>query len=393
MDCPSGPGGIAVEKFSIVCLASLAAAALAWATLDVPAKAQQPPAPPTPVPPQQAPQLPHKADASFLKYSPDMNLGEILGVAVNSKGQILVLNHPGSANTGPIWMNSTTQLLLFGADGRFLKEIGKGVYGIAYSHQVRYDKNDNLWVVDKAANTVIRFNPEGYVTMNLGRREEGYHGLVELPRQADAKPNGGYMNGATDVGWDRDENIFVSDGYVNSRVAKFDKNGNFLKEWGSFGREQGQFNLPHAMVLDREGNVYVADRNNSRIQVFDSNGTFKRMMYLNVPYPADYQPPFGAVNASRAVRDRTQPWAMCITNTTPQHMWVADNEPGRIYKMTLDGTILGWIGSSGRQVGQFNWIHGLDCSQTDVLYVADMNNWRVQRITFPPQNNRTQASR
>ena len=74
-------------------------------------------------------------------------------------------------------------------------------------------------------------------------------------------------------------------------------------------------------------------------------------------------------------------------------MWVADNEPGRIYKMTLDGTILGWIGSSGRQVGQFNWIHGLDCSQTDVLYVADMNNWRVQRITFPPQNNRPQASR
>jgi DNA-binding beta-propeller fold protein YncE len=290
-------------------------------------------------------------------------------------------------------MNATTQLLLFGADGKFMKEIGKGVYGIAYSHQVRYDKYDNLWVVDKAANTVVKFNPEGYVTMNLGRREEGYHGLVELPTQAQARPSAGYLNGATDVGWDRDDNIFVSDGYVNSRVTKFDKNGNFLKEWGSFGREQGQFNLPHAMVLDREGNVYVADRNNSRIQVFDSNGTFKRIMYLNVPYPADYQPPFGAVNPSRQVRDRTQPWAMCISNTTPQHMWVADNEPGRIYKMNLDGTILGWIGSSGRQVGQFNWVHGLDCSQTDVLYVADMNNWRVQRITFPPQGNRTQAAR
>src|SRR5688572_11185843 len=227
-----------------------------------------------------------------------MNLGEVLGVAVNSKGQILVLNHPGSANAGPIWMNATTQLLLFGADGKFMKEIGKGVYGIAYSHQVRYDKSDNLWVVDKAANTVIRFNPEGYVTMNLGRREEGYHGLVELPRQADAKPNGGYFNGATDVGWDRDDNIFVSDGYVNSRVTKFDKNGNFLKDWGSYGREPGQFNLPHAMVLDREGNVYVADRNNARIQVFDSNGTFQRMMHLSVPYPADYQPPFSAVNPS-----------------------------------------------------------------------------------------------
>jgi DNA-binding beta-propeller fold protein YncE len=383
-----------VKKVSMLCVAALIGAASVWSRLDEPASAQQPSPPQqTPVAPQDAPALPHKADASFLKYSPDMNLGEVLGVAVNSKGQILVLNHPGSANAGPIWMNATTQLLLFGPDGKFIKEIGKGVYGIAYSHQVRYDKYDNLWVVDKAANTVIRFNPEGYVTMNLGRREEGYHGLVELPRQADARPSGGYLNGATDVGWDRDENIFVSDGYVNSRVAKFDKNGNFLKEWGSFGREQGQFNLPHAMVLDREGNVYVADRNNSRIQVFDANGTFKRIMYLNVPYPADYQPPFSAVNPSRQVRDRTQPWAMCITNTTPQQMWVADNEPGRIYKMTLDGKILGWIGSSGRQVGQFNWIHGLDCSQPDVLYVADMNNWRVQRITFPAQGTRTQAAR
>ena len=377
-----------MKKVTLLFLTIAASAALAMQVMHTPAAAQQP-APPVPVPPQNAPALPHKADASFLKYSPDMNLGEVLGVAVNSKGEILVLNHPGSANAGPIWMNATTQLLLFGADGRFIKEVGKGVYGIAYSHQVRYDRYDNLWVVDKAANTVIRFNPEGYVTMNLGRREEGYHGLVELPQPSQARAAGGYLNGATDVGWDRDENIFVSDGYVNSRVAKFDKNGNFLKEWGSYGREPGQFNLPHAMVLDREGNVYVADRNNARIQVFDPNGTFQRMMYLNVPYPADYQPPFSAVNPSRQVRDRTQPWAMCITNTTPQHMWVADNEPGRIYKMSLDGKIQGHIGSAGRQVGQYNWVHGLDCSQPDVLYVADMNNWRVQRITFPADAART----
>ena len=329
---------------------------------------------------QAAPQISFSVVPNFLKYSPDMNLGEVLGVAVNSKGQILVLNHPGSANAGPIWMNATTQLLLFDASGKFLREIGKGVYGLAYAHQVRYDKYDNLWVVDKAANTVVKINPEGYVTMNLGRREEGYHGLVHLPTQAEAKWRGGNFNGPTDVGWDKDDNIFVSDGYVNSRVAKLDKNGNFLKDWGSYGKAEGQFNLPHAMVLDREGNVYVADRGNARIQVFDANGNFQRVMLLNVPYPADYQPPFGPVDASRPVRDRTAPWAMCMSNTTPQHMWIADNEPGRIYKMALDGKILGWLGSAGRQVGQFNWVHGLDCSQENVLYVADMNNWRVQKL-------------
>jgi len=115
---------------------------------------------------QNAPEIPFESVPRPLKYAPDMNLGEVLGVAVNSEGHIVVLNHPGSANTGPIWMNSTTQLLEFDQDGAFVREIGKGVYGIAYAHQVRFDDEDNLWVVDKAANAVIQFDPDGYVTMN-----------------------------------------------------------------------------------------------------------------------------------------------------------------------------------------------------------------------------------
>ena len=329
---------------------------------------------------QSAPEIPFESVPNFLRNSPDMNLGEVLGVAVNSQGNILVLNHPGSANLGPIWANSTTQLLEFDQDGKFLREVGKGVYGIAYAHQVRYDRYDNLWVVDKGANTVIRFDPEGYVTMNLGRREEGYHGIVELASPAEARAFGGYFGGPTDVAWDPDDNIYVSDGYVNSRMAKFDKHGNFLMDWGSYGTGIGQFRLPHAMLLDAEGNVYVADRTNRRIQVFDTEGNFQRALVLNVPYSADYQPPYAAVNPNRRVAETTQPWSMCITNSSPQHIWVSDQEPGRIYKMTLDGTILGWLGSAGRELGQFNWVHGLDCWQEYVLFVADMNNWRVQKL-------------
>ena len=335
---------------------------------------------------QDAPEIPFMSVPRPLKYSPDMNLGEVLGVTVNSEGHIVVLNHPGSANAGPIWMNSTTQLLEFDEDGEYVREIGKGVYGIAYAHQIRFDDEDNLWVVDKAANTVIRFDPDGYVTMNLGRREEGFHGIpgagVEIPTQQEARANGGYFNGPTDVAWDPDGNIFVSDGYVNSRMVKFDKHGNFLMDWGSLGREIGQFRLPHTMVIDRNGEVYVGDRSNSRIQVFDSDGNFLRVLTMNVPYPSDYQPPFGAVNPGRRVAPATQPWSMCLTNSTPQELWVSDADPGRIYRMALDGTILGWLGSSGRQLGQFNWIHGLDCSQLDdgILWVADMNNWRIQKL-------------
>lgn len=334
---------------------------------------------------QDAPEIPFESVPNFLKYSPDMNLGEVLGVAVNSKGHIMVLDHPGHASAGgPIWANATTRLLEFDQHGNFIREVGKGVYGLAYAHQVRYDRYDNLWVVDKGADSVVKFDPAGYVTMNLGRREEGYHQWVELPSRSEAVHRGGYLGGPTDVAWDADDNIYVSDGYVNSRVAKFDAHGNFLMEWGSYGSEIGQLNLPHAMVMDRDANVYVADRSNARIQVFDPEGNFERLILLDVPYPADYQPPFGAVNPDRPVRDRTAPWAMCITPTEPQYLWVADAEPGRIYKVALDGTIEGWLGSSGRQLGQFNWIHGLDCSQEGVLYVADLNNWRVQKLILEP---------
>ena len=330
------------------------------------------------------PEIPFETVPNFLRYSPDMNLGEVLGVAVNSQGNLVVLNHPGSANTGPIWSNSTTQLLEFNADGRFLREIGRGVYGIAYAHQVRFDQHDNLWVVDKGANTVIQFDPQGYVVMNLGRREEGYHGDVVLSTQQEARSSGGYLGGPTDVAWDSDENIYISDGYVNSRMAKFDRDGNFVMEWGSFGSEIGQFNLPHALQIDRDDNVYVADRDNRRIQVFDTQGNFLRQIILDTPYPAGYQPPFAARNPNRRVIE-TQPWAMCISNTTPQYLYVADNEPGRIYKISTDGTVLGWLGKSGRRDGQFNWVHGLDCSQEDILYVADMNNWRVQKLNLSPK--------
>ena len=119
------------------------------------------------------PKIPFDTSGDFLKYSPDMNLGEVLGVAVNSKGRIVVLNHPGSATSGPIYGNASTQLLEFDQNGKFVREIGKGVYGLGYAHSVRFDKYDNLWVVDKGVNTVVKFNPAGYVTLNLGRRPEG----------------------------------------------------------------------------------------------------------------------------------------------------------------------------------------------------------------------------
>lgn len=116
------------------------------------------------------PKIPFESDLHFFKLNYQMNLGEVLGVAVNSKGTIVVLNHPGSSTSGPLYGNAATQLLEFDSTGKLQRELGKGVYGLGYAHSVRFDKYDNLWVVDKGTHTVMRFNPAGLVTLNLGRR-------------------------------------------------------------------------------------------------------------------------------------------------------------------------------------------------------------------------------
>ncbi|OFW03017.1 MAG: hypothetical protein A3I61_05305 [Acidobacteria bacterium RIFCSPLOWO2_02_FULL_68_18] len=332
-----------------------------------------------------APRLQVEFIADFLKYPPTMNLGETLAVAVNSKGEIVVLNHPGSATTGPLYGNATTQLLVFDRNGRFVKEMGQGVYGLGYGHSVRFDRYDNLWVVDKGTNAVVKFNPAGYVTLNLGRRPEGYEGEYHRPEPPQAVPVDGLFNGPTDIGWDAQDNIYVSEGYVNNRIAKFDKNGNWIKTWGQYGEggehanlNPGHFRNVHTMQIDRQGNIYAGDRGNRRIHVFDGDGRFQRFLHMNVPYDKMRHPVLGNVTKNRP--DETAPWTMCITNTPTQYLYVMDSEPGRLYKMTLDGRITGYYGESGRGIGQFNWAHGLACPSENELLVADMNNWRIVKL-------------
>jgi DNA-binding beta-propeller fold protein YncE len=338
-----------------------------------------------------APQIPFNTEP-FIKLAPGRNLGEVLGVAVNSKGHVVILNHLGTATTGPLYGNATTEVLEFDDKGNFVREIGHGVYGLGYSHSARFDKYDNLWIVDKGTDSIMKFDPAGRVVMNLGRRPEGYDNHFEHLKQSEAVAVDGFFRSPTDVAWDQDENIFVSDGYVNSRIAKIDKNGNWIKSWGRYGKggahadeNPAAFDNPHSMQIDNEGHVYVADRGNRRIHVFDRDGNFLRFIFLNAPYDKHHHPTLGNLPTDvSALPDETAPWALCISRTTPQYLFAIDAEPGRLYKMTLDGKILGMVGISGRQTGQFNWPHALACPSENVIYVADMNNWRLQKITLHP---------
>ena len=339
-----------------------------------------------------APTVAYDVDPLPLKLPKGWNFGEVLGIAINSKGEIVVLNHPGTATAGPIYGNATTNLWKFNAKGAYVEEIGGGVYGFAYGHSVRFDKDDNLWYVDKASNSVVKFNPEGRVIMNLGRRDEGFDSFehVNRPKMADAKGVDGLFNGATDVAFDPDGDIFISEGYVNNRIDKFNKDGDWIKAFGQYGsggpagdQNPGNFSLAHNIQADRAGNIYVADRYNRRIQVFDKDGNFRRFLQLNAPYDKSRHPTLGNMPANRP--DQTEPWALCITNTPMQYLYVVDSEPTRLYKMTLDGKILAMVSSSGRRDFQMNWPHALACPSENVVWVADMNNWAVKKFTLYPE--------
>ncbi|HXS95885.1 MAG TPA: peptidyl-alpha-hydroxyglycine alpha-amidating lyase family protein [Candidatus Limnocylindrales bacterium] len=330
------------------------------------------------------PEIRFDASTDFLKLPADMHLGEVSGVAVNAQHHIFVFNRGNTM--GPAYGAAAAQLLEFGADGKFLREIGHNLYAWSYAHAVRIDPAGNIWAIDKGSDMIVRFNPAGRVTMVFGRKKEASDEAGPWTRVTPPRPAvDGQFRQPTDVTWDTQGNIFISDGYINSRVAKYDKNGDWVKQWGDRGTEPGQFNTPHSIAADSKGNIYVADRGNRRIQVFDPDGKFLRQITIDVPIPPNAHPWFGnQPSARQAEAQNGAPWAICITPGATQYLYASDAFPGRIYKLSLEGKVLGYLGGSGRQAKQFGWIHELACPSENEVYAAELLNWRVQRLTLHP---------
>jgi hypothetical protein len=344
---------------------------------------------------QPVPEIKFQAQTDFFKLPPDLYFGEVAGVAVNSKGHVFVFSRGGT--TGPAYGAAAAQLLEFDADGKYVREIGHHLYAWSYAHAVKVDKQDNIWVADKGSDMVIKFNPEGRVSMVFGRKQEASDegtGPLRHPRPP-LPPVDGEFRQVTDMTWDTTGYTFISDGYINSRIAKIDKDGNWVKSWGEPGTGPGQFNTPHSIAADDAGNIYVADRGNGRIQVFNSDGKFLREIRINVPYDRTIHPWMGnmpsevpATSEAPAPLNKTMlngsPWAICITPGPHQMLYAADGYPGRIYKLTLDGRVLGVLGTTGHGPGQFGWIHELACASENVLFAAELLNWRVQKLILEP---------
>jgi DNA-binding beta-propeller fold protein YncE len=341
------------------------------------------------------PEIKFRAQTDFFKLPPDLYLGEVAGVAVNSKGHIFVFSR--GSTTGPAYGAAAAQLLEFDADGKYVREIGHHLYAWSFAHAVKVDRQDNIWVADKGSDMVIKFSPEGRVLMVFGRKQEASdEGTEPLKHpKPPLPPVDGTFRQVTDMAWDPAGNTYISDGYINSRVAKIDKDGNWIKSWGEPGTGPGQFNTPHSIATDEAGHVYVADRGNGRIQVFDGDGKYLREIRINVPYDHNIHPWLGNMPSQVPPNSETPaplnktmtngaPWAICITPGPAPVMYAADGYPGRIYKLTLEGKVLGVLGKTGHGPGEFGWIHELACPSENVVYAAELLNWRVQKLTLEP---------
>ena len=343
-------------------------------------------------------EIPFDSVPNFLKVPPDMNLGEASGVAVNSKGDVAVFTRSNSAG-GPAYGATASQILLFDKNGKFLREVGKGLYAWSYAHAIRYDKDDNLWAIDKGSDMIVRINPEGHVTMVFGRKKEASDDAEPWERVTPPRPPvPGQFRQPTDVAFDTEGNIYISDGYINSRVAKFTKDGDWVASLGEpGGGKLGLLNTPHSIANDAKGNIYVADRGNRRVQVIDpKTNQFVREIKIDVPVPPDAMPWMGAkpdvarllapdAPPGAATMAPGAPWAVCVTQAPgTQYLYFSDAFPGRIYKLTLDGKLVGMLGRSGHQLKQFGWIHEIACPSENELYVAELLNWRVQKLLLKP---------
>jgi DNA-binding beta-propeller fold protein YncE len=263
----------------------------------------------------------------WLKLPDTIKLGPVSAVATDSEDRVFVF-HRGK-----------NPILVFDRDGKYLRSWGDDA--IKAAHGLRIDNANNVWVTDTGNHQVLKFDANGKLLLSLGKKGE----------PGDAADQ---FNRPTDIAIAPTGEFYISDGYGNARVMKFAKDGKLLKRWGKEGAGDGEFSLPHAICLDAKGRVYVGDRENNRVQVFDADGKFLAVL-----------------------KESGAPYGLFLKG---DHLFVADGRANWIKVLDLDGKSLGRFGQKGSGGGQFTMPHMLCVDSRGAVYVAEVNGKRLQKF-------------
>lgn len=249
--------------------------------------------------------------------------GQVAGVAVDSQGRYYVYHRGDEA----------PPLICFDRSGAYLRSWGNRAFD--RPHMVKCDEEDNIWLIDDGGHVLYLYSPEGEVLKTLGNR--GVPGM-----------DGTHFNRPTDIAFGVDGGFYVSDGYGNRRVARFDGNLTFLGQWGSEGEGEGQFVLPHSITTDSDGLVYIADRTKWRVEIFYPDGRFLRQWtHIGKPYGIVY--------------------------VTDGHFYVCDGDNARVTKLDSTGKVVGFFGSPGSESGQLSTAHDIAVAENGDVLVAHLD--------------------
>lgn len=277
--------------------------------------------------PQDAPALDYAAVPDPLPAFPS-TAGAPAATAFDSQGHMFVLTR------GPV------AFFEFDADGKLIRSFGEGL--LTRAHGLMIDKDDNLWATDVGGHIVLKLNREGHVLLTLG-----------------TKGQAGVLNQPNSVAIGRNGDIFVAQGHTpgakgDPRVLKFDKTGKFIKSWGGFGTEPGKFDVAHGIAIDAHGQLWVSDRENQRVQIFDQDGTFvKQLKFGGLP---------------------------CSVSFGPRYIYLVNGYAGQVLRLDLDGKVLAAAGKPGKGVGEFGEAHDITLSPKGDVWVADTVNSVLQKF-------------
>jgi hypothetical protein len=291
----------------------------------------------------------YEVDAKWPQRPAEMKWGDMPGIAVNDKDEVF------------LFTRATPPVQVYDRNGKFLRAWGEEVIGTA--HYIKFDRQFNVWVADIGKHVVLQFSPQGKLLRTLGTPGEPGEDAT-------------HFNKPTDMAVTPDGQVFVSDGYGNNRIVHFDRTGKFVKAWGKAGTGPGEFSLPHGIVADSQGRLYVADRSNARVQVFDPSGKFL----------AEW-------------RNLLVPWGLSITKD--DEIWACGSSPMPwrdadellscppkdqvIMKFATSGKVLLlWtlpLADTGKEKpGEVNWLHTVAVDSQGSLYVGDIHGQRAQKL-------------